>query len=93
MSQPVRARIRGCTPRSEREKEMNDHATILDPTQLSAVQSQRCTHMIYRNKYSVHFYLPCLTFVTTSGIRKYRFGFVVLVLNYLTQYLKSLHSM
>ena len=52
-------------------------ATILDPIQLSAVQSQRCTHMIYRNKYSVHFYLPCLTFVTTSVLhlskRKFRY--------------------
>ena len=37
-------------------------------TAVRSVQSQRCTHMIYHNKYSVDFYLPCFSFVTTSEL-------------------------
>ena len=35
-------------------------------TAVRSVQSQRCSYTIYRNKYSVDFYLPCFSFVTTS---------------------------
>ena len=46
---------------------MNDHATILDPAQLSAVQYRRCAPIIIANKASVRFYL-CVSVYVTSAV-------------------------
>ena len=43
------------------------NATILDPTQLRAVQYHRSAHIIYANKASVRLYL-CVSVYVTSAV-------------------------
>ena len=62
MPQSLRSRLRRYPQgRERREREINDHATILDPTQLRAVQYHRSAHIIYANKVQFDF-----TFVSVS---------------------------
>ena len=69
MPQSLRSRLRRYPQgRERREREINDHATILDPTQLRAVQYHRSAHIIYANKASVRLYLCVSVYVTSDKI-------------------------
>ena len=72
MPQSLRARLRRYPQgRERREKEISDHATILDPTQLRAVQYHRSAHIIYANKASVRLYL-CVSVYVTSVVHQFK---------------------
>ena len=57
---------------------MNDHATILDPTQLRAVQYHRSARIIYANKVLVRLYL-CVSVYVTSAVKKSCEGIVAIL--------------